>query len=330
MSNPLISVIVPIYKVELYLDRCVQSIVGQTYQNLEIILVDDGSPDTCPAICDSWAARDSRIKVFHKKNGGLSSARNAGLDICQGEYVAFVDSDDWVEADMYEALLQACNDQNTMISVCGRYVVSADGKYIDKCYASPASVSSTDFTARMFVGDCCDSSACDKLFSKSLWDNVRFPDGRIYEDVAIMYRVVLNSERVAIVNRPLYNYYRHGGSITKSVISSHWFDYPLNTRNLLNDIVKRYPELYEHACWTHTKALQNVIDKIARAERTEYKSYLSDYKRYCGELRSLRAVWKGSKVFSSYDRRMCSLYSIWYIARPLCKIKRVLKAIKRI
>ena len=330
MNNPLISVIVPIYKVELYLDRCVQSIVDQTYQNLEIILVDDGSPDACPAICDSWVARDCRIKVFHKKNGGPSSARNAGLDICRGEYVTFVDGDDWVEADMYETLLRACNDHNTRISVCGRYVVSADDKYIDKCYALPGSISSTDFTARMFVGDCCDSSACDKLFNKSLWDNVRFPDGRIYEDVAIMYRVVLNSERVAIVNRPLYNYFRRGGSITKSVISPNWFDYPLNTRNLLNDIAKHYPELYEYACWTHTMALQNVLSKIARADRTEYKAYLSDYKSFSRELHALRTVWKGSKVFSSHDRKMCSLYSIWYIVRPMHKIKKAIKVIKRI
>lgn len=97
MNDPLISVIVPVYKVEKYLDECVESIVNQTYRNLEIILVDDGSPDNCPQMCDDWAKRDARIRVIHKENGGLSSARNAGLDVCTGEYISFIDSDDWLE-----------------------------------------------------------------------------------------------------------------------------------------------------------------------------------------------------------------------------------------
>lgn len=106
MNQPeLISIIVPVYKVEKYLDKCVESIVEQTYKNLEIILVDDGSPDNCSAMCDEWAQKDSRIKVIHKENGGLSSARNAGLDACTGDYIGFVDSDDWIEPDMYEYLL---------------------------------------------------------------------------------------------------------------------------------------------------------------------------------------------------------------------------------
>ena len=100
MNEPLVSVIVPVYKVEKYLDKCIESIVGQTYENLEIILVDDGSPDNCPTMCDEWAQKDSRIKVIHKENGGLSSARNAGLDACTGDYIGFVDSDDWIEPDM--------------------------------------------------------------------------------------------------------------------------------------------------------------------------------------------------------------------------------------
>lgn len=325
MNNPLISVIVPIYKVEQYLDRCVQSIVDQTYQNLEIILVDDGSPDACPAICDSWAARDCRVKVIHKKNGGLSSARNAGLDICRGEYVTFVDSDDWVEADMYETLLRACNNQNTRISVCGRYVVSADGKYIDKCYASPDSISSIDFTARMLVGDCCDSSACDKLFSKRLWDNVRFPDGRIYEDIAIMYRVVLNSDRVAIVNRPLYNYYRHSNSITKSSFTRKLFDYPNNTRKMLADIRNDYPKLYENACWAHIKALQYVASKIARAQKDSYFGNLGELRSLAKEISSLRTIWLKSEVFSFRDKLLCCFFSQWWSVRSLYVVISYLK-----
>ena len=126
MNEPLVSVIVPVYKVEKYLDKCVESIVGQTYKNLEIILVDDGSPDNCPAMCDKWADRDSRIKVIHKQNGGVSSARNAGIDAVQGEFIGFVDSDDWLEPDMYDCLVKNALEYNADISRCGYFVDWSD------------------------------------------------------------------------------------------------------------------------------------------------------------------------------------------------------------
>ena len=122
MDNPKISVIVPVYKVEKYLDRCVESIVNQTYKNLEIILVDDGSPDNCPAICDAWANKDERIKVIHKENGGVSSARNRGIDAATGDYIGFVDSDDWIEPDMYELLADNAKKYDADISRCGYFV----------------------------------------------------------------------------------------------------------------------------------------------------------------------------------------------------------------
>lgn len=118
-KQPLISVIVPIYKVEQYLNRCVQSIVDQTYKNLEIILVDDGSPDNSPAMCDAWAEKDDRVQVVHKKNGGVSSARNAGLDAANGAYIGFVDGDDYIEPDMYAQLLQAIQKDSSDMAVCG-------------------------------------------------------------------------------------------------------------------------------------------------------------------------------------------------------------------
>ena len=121
-GNTKISVIIPIYKAEKFLDKCIGSVVGQTYENLEIILVDDGSPDNCPAICDSWAEKDSRIKVVHKENGGLSSARNAGLDVVTGEYFGFIDSDDWIEKDFFEFLITNALKENADISRCGLYL----------------------------------------------------------------------------------------------------------------------------------------------------------------------------------------------------------------
>ena len=124
--SELISIIVPVYRVEPYLDRCVQSIVDQTYQNLEIILVDDGSPDNCPAMCDAWAAKDSRVKVIHKENGGLSDARNAGLAAAAGEYIGFVDSDDWISPDMYRLLYENMAEHGSDVSACGVEMVWED------------------------------------------------------------------------------------------------------------------------------------------------------------------------------------------------------------
>ena len=120
-KKPLISVIVPVYKVEAYLGRCVESLLSQTYGNLEIILVDDGSPDNCGQICDTYAARDTRIRVIHKENGGLSSARNAGIDVARGEYLGFVDSDDWVDVHTYEWLLNMALEENVKLVCAGRY-----------------------------------------------------------------------------------------------------------------------------------------------------------------------------------------------------------------
>lgn len=125
--NPLISVIVPIYNVEKYLARCVDSIVNQTYKNLEIILVDDGSPDRCPKMCDDYAEKDSRIKVVHKKNGGLSDARNAGMAVATGEYISFIDSDDYVSDDFFECLLDVMNKENSDIAECSVVKLYEDG-----------------------------------------------------------------------------------------------------------------------------------------------------------------------------------------------------------
>lgn len=163
-SQPKISVIVPVYKTEGLLDRCVESIVGQTYKNLEIILVDDGSPDNCPAMCDEWAEKDSRIRVIHKENGGVSSARNAALDIATGDYIGFVDSDDWIEPEMYSSLIQKISESGKNIALCSYYAVEISGRgmsagvsstkrcwtrtiiFVLLCSVGTADISGTDFT----------------------------------------------------------------------------------------------------------------------------------------------------------------------------------------
>lgn len=329
INNPLISIIVPVYNTAPYLDKCVTSIIYQTYRNLEIILVDDGSTDDSPQKCDYYASTDFRVKVIHKKNGGVSSARNAGLDACTGEYINFVDSDDWIEPEMIQSLYKACFQNGVLLSVCGRYVhFKKNGlSQIDKCPIANKIIDSRSFVAQMLIGNNYDCSACDKLYHKSLWENIQFPEGRIYEDVAIMYKVVLSSSHVATQSKPLYNYFRHADSITTSEFNSKWFDYPNNTRELLNDIESNYPEIIEYACWTHMKAISNVLHKVYSSKFGIYRKYRCETKAISLEISAYKYIWSNSSVFSSRDRQLCELFSKWYIAIPMSQL---MKAIKRI
>lgn len=330
MNQPLVSVIVPIYNVEQYVERCIRSIVNQTYTNLEILLIDDGSPDRCPTICDMWAQKDSRIKVVHKPNGGLSSARNAGLDICNGDFISFVDSDDWIERDMIQFLLDACIKNGCALAVCGRYVhyEKINKLQIDKCPINNEIIDSKTFTAHMLIGSNCDCSACDKLFHKSLWDSMQFPEGRIYEDVAILYKIVLQTSYVATLNQPLYHYLRHSNSIVSSNVTEKLFDYPLNTRKMLEDIKQNHMELYDYACCTHTKAIIRVLDKISRSDRATYTRYKYEFIKLKNELTSLRNIWNNSPIFSRRDKWQIRLFANGYITRWTGNIKRLVSRMK--
>lgn len=204
----LISVIIPVYKVEKYLDKCIQSVINQTYSNLEIILVDDGSPDNCPQLCDDWANKDERIKVIHKKNGGLSDARNAGLDIAIGEYIAFVDSDDYIESDMYECLLDKIIKTQSQMAICNFEYVDTDGNITtlntmgqDCCFSS-----------RQILADWCGNDLVyyvvvwNKLYSRKCWENIRFPVGKIHEDNFVMYKLFFTCNRIVCSKTKKYNY----------------------------------------------------------------------------------------------------------------------------
>lgn len=215
MDNPLISVIVPIYKVEPYLRRCIDSIVNQTYTNLEIILVDDGSPDGCPAICDEYAAKDNRIVVIHKENGGLSDARNAGLDICKGEYITFVDSDDWIADCFIEVLASSIQDTNAEISICN--YIRTSNSYSATIKANEVNkkvLSSTEAVKKLWSKDkIAFVTAWGKIYKNNLWNKLRFPKGLIHEDEYITYKLLYCAKKTVFVDIPLYFYYQRVESI---------------------------------------------------------------------------------------------------------------------
>jgi len=206
MNNSKISVIVPVYNVEAYMDRCVETIVNQTYKNLEIILVDDGSPDHCPQMCDDWAKKDSRIKVIHKENGGVSSARNAGLDAATGEFVHFVDADDWVSYDIYSTISDSLKDNELVLF--SAYFINLNTTKIhpdfDFEYLDDKSVSLEKYVNGEFL-----YSSFNKVFSKKLIDkySLRFNTKySIGEDNLFNYEYLKYSDSLTVINRPLYHY----------------------------------------------------------------------------------------------------------------------------
>lgn len=214
-QHPLISIIVPVYKVEKYLDQCVESIVNQTYENIEIILVDDGSPDNSPAMCDQWAEKDSRIRVLHKKNGGASAARNAGLDIAQGEYIGFVDSDDYIDNDMYLCMLRELRKTTAKIACCQCVTVPEDGegdcKLIDLYevqFLSPEETIEEVFAFRM------GTAVWRRLFHKSVFEELRFPEGEINEEFPLIVPFAVKSEGTVYIKKPLYYYRDRADSVT--------------------------------------------------------------------------------------------------------------------
>ena len=211
-----ISVIVPVYRVEAYLSRCVESVLHQSFQNFELILVDDGSPDSCPQLCDDYGARDERIHVIHQKNGGLSAARNSGIDWVmaqsQSMYITFLDSDDWIHRDFLSRLYEGAKKYQAGIAACAFDRV--DGQQEDpKLGTAQYLVMDAEQAYRKHYRKC--MTACCKLIRRELFQDLRFPLGKLHEDAFITHRFLLSGEPVVILDEKLYYYYTNPGSITR-------------------------------------------------------------------------------------------------------------------
>lgn len=215
--SKLISVIVPVYKTELYLDKCVQSIVNQTYHNLEIILVDDGSPDQCPDMCERWAQKDPRIKVLHKPNAGLSAARNDGIEFASGEYLSFVDSDDWIALDLFERVMNVFSLHNPDIVTFDCNRINEKGEiYVTTENIKEGMISSDAAICELLKGNI-NNYAVNKVYKKQIFNGIRFPAGRKFEDMAISYKLFLNAQRIYCYPVPLYYYFTRSDGLSKKI-----------------------------------------------------------------------------------------------------------------
>ena len=205
-EQKMLSVIIPVYKVEAYLEKCVNSVRNQTYKNIEIILVDDGSPDNCPEICDRFAKEDDRITVIHKQNGGQGSARNMGLDIAKGSYIAFIDSDDYVDENMYEIMIEALERTNSDMSFCGFY--SHSGLRIaesTKIKHEHIWENAEQLLEALFKGEAV-GSPCNKVCKSEIFSDIRFPEGVAREDIYIMHTLYGKCKRAVHTGKSFYHY----------------------------------------------------------------------------------------------------------------------------
>lgn len=242
-QNPLISVILPIYNIEAYLDKCMESVRNQTYSNLEIIMVDDGSTDSCGEVCDRYAGIDERIVVFHKKNGGLSDARNYGIERARGEYITCIDPDDFVDSDYAAYLYGLIVRHGTRMSICQHRVYYDNGSIRENGRQGDELIPTERCLERMLYHDVIDTSAWAKLYHRSLFEQVRYPKGKIFEDIGTTYALMMQCDAIAVGYESKYSYIFHNNSIVNGAFKPAKLDLLEMTDKMASDVGRRYPAL---------------------------------------------------------------------------------------
>ena len=247
--SPLISVIVPVYNVDKYIEKCVLSIINQSYKNIEIILIDDGSPDNSSKICDSLADEFNNIIVLHKENGGVSSARNSGIDLARGEYLCFIDGDDYVSENYVSDMLNVATETSADIVTTNQFKIWENGK-TEELFGSHAPIgeyilkSGVDTLSDMLYGKTCYATCCCKLYKREIFSTIRFPALTMGEDSFTMYYCFLKSNKVAHLHKPNYYYYQHSESAMHSDNFDKFYDYIQLSDEFIETVNNKYPKLF--------------------------------------------------------------------------------------
>ncbi|MDD5922734.1 MAG: glycosyltransferase family 2 protein [Eubacteriales bacterium] len=311
MSNPLISIVLPVYNIQEYLERCFQSVTEQDYESLEILFVDDGSTDRSGEMLDDFSKRDSRISVFHKENGGLSDARNFGTEHASGEFITYVDPDDSIDPDYVSYLYNLIVRFDADLSVCQHRTCYQNGKVKENAVQrAPEAETPEQWLNSFLYNDVNDTSAYCKLIARSLLSDIRFPKGKIFEDLATMYRLIMKADRIAVGFDSKYNYMFHDNSISNSKFNEKYFDYSPITDQVTEKIVEKYPSLLQPALAKRYRARFSVLNLMINSDadrkytdrRDEMISYLRKHKR---------TVLSDPRV-SKVERAAASLISISY------------------
>ena len=265
MNNDLISIVVPVYNVELYIEKCIKTILNQTYENFELLLINDGSNDESGFLCDKYLKLDSRVRLYHKANGGLSSARNYGIKKSFGKYITFVDSDDYIERDYLETLYTTLKEKNVNIAVCpysiirGEKIINIGNGYKSELLSTAGSLS------RMLLEQGFTVSAYAKLYRKSLFNDISYPEGKVYEDNATTYKLFLKCNEIAYNNKSIYNYCIRSNSITTKSFSIKNIDYITITDSACNEILKHYPSLEDECKYRKAFVRLTILKKMMGA-----------------------------------------------------------------
>ncbi|WP_418934934.1 glycosyltransferase family 2 protein [Haemophilus sp.] len=324
MSNELISIIVPVYNVEQYLEKCVDSIINQTYTNIEIILVDDGSTDSSGFLCDSLAKKDPRISVYHKENGGLSSARNFGIEKAHGAYLGFIDSDDYIDPDMYETLYNLIKKDNSDVAMCGLYNIYANNrdKQVDRI--DTLLVDKEEAIKIVLDGKLTTISAVNKLYKKDIFNNLKYDVGKFYEDAFIIVRLLEQCNKISITNERKYYYYHRSSSITTQRFTKKQLDMLEAWSVNFNIVKERYPKIIDSAKRRVFWAYFYVLDLLC---------FSDDREKYSDLVKKLIAELKNNSCFilmsPNFTIKRKALFISLFISEELYK-KLILKLKNRV
>ncbi len=273
-----ISVVIPVYNVEKYLKQCVESVLNQTYREFELILVDDGSTDNCAKMCDEIKQNDNRVKVVHKTNGGLSSARNAGIDVAKGELITFIDSDDLVSPIYLEQLLGVYKR-----TVCDVVVgnIATELTNLSSVISNKNKIISKELALKYLLKEKISTSACGKLFVKSLFDNIRFPEGKIYEDYATIPKIFGLAKQIATVDNALYYYRSNDCSITGVSFNAKRMQYFEIAQDILDYLKENFPKFQKLAFLRNTRYAISFYRQVAKSNYNDeqIEKFLTSYIR---------------------------------------------------
>ena len=271
-TTPLISVILPIYNKQAYLPRCMDSLLKQSYQNLELILVDDGSCNECAQLCDRYDAADSRVKVCHKKNGGISDARNYGLRQATGEYICYVDPDDDVDMDYIAYLYELIQKYRTPMSICQHRVIFENGRTKDYGADGDELQDGKTCVDRMLYHDVIDTSVWGKLYRRELFEGITFPLGKQFEDMGTVYKLMLKSGQIAVGYASKYSYYMRGDSITNCNFNPHKMDLLEMTDQMAEEVAAAYPDLADAALRRQVYARFSTLNQLLYTNEEQLKA----------------------------------------------------------
>ena len=304
MKRALISIIVPVYKVEKYIRKCLDSIINQTYTNLEIILVDDGSPDNCPQICDEYSKKDKRIKVVHQKNMGLSIARNNGIKLAIGDYIGFVDSDDYIENTMFEDLFKALVENDAQMSICNFKVITDKEQYIKNNYPESKTYNQKEFLREILLDKNIQSYAWNKLYEKDLFVDIKYPEGKKYEDIGTTFYLAEKCKKIQLIGKAEYNYINRKNSIVFNFDEQTILDYTDIIMERYDYIYKKYEDLRKYnfyylaktliTAYNDTYRLKNISEKLRMQIKKLYLKVENDLEKY--EEQSIRLFDEEQKI----------------------------------